>query len=328
MTNAVYSFVGIESTAIVAAETKSPRQTIPRASKRVFFRIGFIYVSTQGGLQLRDKSPSSLLAPSVQLASLFVVTLIVPSNDERLTAGYGTAATSPFVIGAQRAGVTSLASLLNALVLLSAFSSGNTSLLNGSRALTGLALDGNAPQFFTKTQRWGVPHYSIAFLAAFLPLAYVSVSESATVVFNYFVSVASSSALVEWMAICFTSGRLHRALKVQGIEKSRLPFIPWFQPYLAWYGFVGCFVICLTSGFTLFIGEGLPNFTASGFLSAYAMPIINIIVFVSYKVLRKSKFVRAKDLPVEAWLAHWKANPEEPLPTSSGWRRLVAVFWA
>ncbi|CAO1619950.1 unnamed protein product [Sympodiomycopsis kandeliae] len=302
MTSAVYSFVGIESTAIVAAETKSPRQTIPRASKRVFWRVGFIYI-----------------------ASLFAVSLIVPSNDERLVEGSGTASTSPFVIGAERAGVKSLASLLNALALLSAWSSGNTSLLNGSRALTGLALDGNAPKIFTKTQRWGVPHYSIAFLAIFMPLAYTACSASATTVFGYLISVASSSALVEWMAICFTSGRLHRALKVQGIPKSRLPFVPFLQPYLAWYGFAGSLLVCITGGFTLFIGEGLPNFTAQGFLSAYAMPLINIIVYAGYKIVRRTKVVRAKDIPVEAWLAHWKANPEAPLERTVGWRKVLAI---
>lgn len=305
MTSAVYSFAGIESTAIVAAETKSPRQTIPRASKRVFFRVGFIY-----------------------LASLFVLSLIVPSTDERLTEGSGTAATSPFIIGAERAGVTTLASLLNVLVLLSTFSSGNTSILNGSRALTGLALDGNAPKFFTRTQRWGIPYLSVAFLAMFMPLAYTACSESATTVFNYFISVASSSTLVEWMVICFASTRVHRAMKVQGIDKSRLPFVPWSQPYLAYYGLAGSFLVCLTNGFTLFIGKGLPNMTASGFLSSYAMPIINIIVFTTYKLVRRSRFVRAKDVPIEAWLAHWKAHPEEQLGKTTGWQRLVAVFWA
>lgn len=159
LTAAAYSFVGIESTAIVAAETKRPRTVVPEASKRVFFRVGVIY-----------------------LASLFVISLIVPYTDEGLVAGSGTAATSPFVIAAQRAGINSVASLVNALVICSAFSSGNTGLLNGSRALMGLALDGNAPKFFSRTHKWGVPYYGILFMAAFMPLAYTACSESASTV--------------------------------------------------------------------------------------------------------------------------------------------------
>jgi hypothetical protein len=37
-TNAVYSFAGVESLAMAAAETKNPRQNIPKACKRVFAR--------------------------------------------------------------------------------------------------------------------------------------------------------------------------------------------------------------------------------------------------------------------------------------------------
>lgn len=59
------------------------------------------------------------------------------------------------------------------------------------------------------------------------------------------------------------------------------------------------------------------------------MPILNIIVFTVYKVTRRSKFVRAKDMPIEQWLQHWKDHPEEQkAPTHGILRRAQAIFWA
>lgn len=55
-----------------------------------------------------------------------MVGLIVPSNDEDLLSGGGTAAASPFVIAATRAGIKVVPSIINAVVLTSAWSSGNS----------------------------------------------------------------------------------------------------------------------------------------------------------------------------------------------------------
>lgn len=58
--------------------------------------------------------------------SIFMVGLIVPSNDPNLSASTGTATESPFVIAARRAGIKVVPSIINAVVLTSAWSSGNS----------------------------------------------------------------------------------------------------------------------------------------------------------------------------------------------------------
>lgn len=102
MNNAVYSFAGVESVSVAAAETQNPRQNIPRACKRVFARVSIFYI-----------------------LAVLIVGMIVPSNDEALDDAYGTAAESPFVIAASRAGIKAVASIVNAVVLTSAWSSSN-----------------------------------------------------------------------------------------------------------------------------------------------------------------------------------------------------------
>jgi amino acid transporter len=56
-----------------------------------------------------------------------MITLLVSSDDPLLLKSTGTAAQSPFVIAAERAGVKVVPHIINAIVLTSAWSSGNSS---------------------------------------------------------------------------------------------------------------------------------------------------------------------------------------------------------
>jgi len=90
--------------------------------------------------------------------TIFMVGLTIPSNDPNLLAalkGQATAARSPFVIAAQRARIKVVPSIINAVILTSAWSSGNSSMLGGSRILYGLAREGKAPKIFLRVNRFG-----------------------------------------------------------------------------------------------------------------------------------------------------------------------------
>lgn len=43
LSNAVYAYSGVEGIAVAAAETQSPRQNIPIAAKRIFWRVLIFY---------------------------------------------------------------------------------------------------------------------------------------------------------------------------------------------------------------------------------------------------------------------------------------------
>lgn len=107
--NAVYAYSGVDGITIMAAETQSPRRNIPIAAKRIFFRILIFYVLT-----------------------IFMVGMLVPSTNPDLLNDTGTAASSPFVIAAQIAGIKVVPSIINAIVLTSAWSSGNSGLFSMS----------------------------------------------------------------------------------------------------------------------------------------------------------------------------------------------------
>jgi amino acid transporter len=56
------------------------------------------------------------------VASAFVIGLVVPFNDPQLLGGTGDASSSPFVIAINRSKIKVLPDLINAVVLVSAYS--------------------------------------------------------------------------------------------------------------------------------------------------------------------------------------------------------------
>ena len=92
MSSAVFSFAGVESVAMAAAETRNPRQAIPKACKRVFWRVALFYI-----------------------LSVLIVGMLVPSNDHHLNNESGTATQSPFVLAANAAGIKAIVSQIHEL---------------------------------------------------------------------------------------------------------------------------------------------------------------------------------------------------------------------
>ncbi len=201
MAGAVFSFAGVESLAMAAAETRNPRRAIPRAVKRVFARVAIFYI-----------------------LAVLIVGLLVASNDPRLDDASGTAAQSPFVIAASAAGIPAIPSIVNAVVITSAWSASNQSLLAGTRVLYGLALKGQAPRVFLRTTAWGVPYPCVILYTVFMALSFMSLSNGALTVFWWLVYLTAAGVLISWSAILLNHIRLRLAMKKQGIPTSRLPW--------------------------------------------------------------------------------------------------------
>jgi amino acid transporter len=205
MNNAAYSFAGIESISVAAAEIQNPRQNIPMACKRVFARVSLFYI-----------------------LAVLIVGLLVPSNDPNLNDASGTASQSPFVIAATRAGIKIVPSIINAVVLTSAWSSSNQALLAGTRILFGLALKKQAPSIFLRTTPWGIPYVCVFLQGAVACLAYMTASSGALKVFYWFLDLTAAGTLVSWGVISLNHIRLHLALKVQSIDREELPWHHWW----------------------------------------------------------------------------------------------------
>jgi yeast amino acid transporter len=108
-----------------AGEMKSPRRNLPIAARRYIYRLFFFYIG-----------------------SVLAISVICKSNSKALTSSGKGAGSSPFVVGIKEAGIHVLDHIINAVIIISAWSSGNSFLYLSSRSLYSLALSGNAPRFF------------------------------------------------------------------------------------------------------------------------------------------------------------------------------------
>ncbi|KAI1305447.1 amino acid permease/ SLC12A domain-containing protein [Xylaria venustula] len=305
LNSSLYAYSGIENIGLTAGETRSPRKSIPMAAKRVFWKILIFYVIT-----------------------IFFVGLIVPSNDPNLLHSTGTAAQSPFVIAATLAGIKVVPSIINAVVLTSAWSAGNSILLWGSRSLYGMAHEGRVPKIFTRTNRFGVPYYSVLFYGVFIGLAYLSLSSSAAEAFNWLQDLVSISTLVNWISITATYLRVYYACRKQAISRDLLPWAAPFQPYLTWWALSLQVLLLITGGFSTFIHG---QWSTETFISSYVNIPIFLILYFGFKIIKRSKIVSLDQVPIQHYIDVAQRDKElediieEPRNSRWGW---LTILWA
>jgi len=237
LVNAAFSYSGVELVAVAAGEAENPRKNIPKAVRRVFWRILFFYVlgTLAIGVLVASDDPHLLAAQKADAAG---------------------AARSPWVVGIQNAGISVLPSIINAVILTSASSSANAFLYTGSRYLFALAQNKQAPRFLLRCSKAGVPYYCVAITASISALTYLSVKKGGpTLVFGWFQNLTTIAGLFTWCSICVAYLQFYKALKAQGVDRNTLIFKSKFQPYTAWFALLYFAMIIIFNGFHVFVGE-------------------------------------------------------------------------
>ncbi|GEQ67249.1 hypothetical protein JCM33374_g913 [Metschnikowia sp. JCM 33374] len=271
LVTATFAYTGSELVGITFAECARPRQAIPKAIKLTFYRILFFYI-----------------------LSILFLGMCVASNDKLLLGAKGsTASASPFVIAIKNAKIKGLDHVINACILIFVLSAANSDLYIASRTVYGLAVAGYAPKFFAKTNKMGVPYYGIALGSLFCCLAFMTVSSSSAEIFTYFVNVVSLTGLITWACILVLHMRFMKALKVQGYSRKDLCYRSPLQPYGTYIAFVICCIIILIKNYTVFLGHNFPYKT---FITGYIILPVFFIAFISYKLIKKTKFRKAEEI--------------------------------
>lgn len=249
-----------ELIAIAAGETVAPRRNIPKAARRFVWRLAVFY------------GVSSL-----------IIGIMVRSDDPRLLGasqdGKSDASASPFVIGIQNVGIPVLDHIINAAILTSAWSAGNSFLYSGSRVLYSMSLSGQAPKFFSVTNRNGVPYRAV--LASFSVglLSFLNVSNSGATAFSWFVNVSTTSGFIAWVVITMTYLRFRRALEQNNLLDS-LPYRTPLQPYSTWAILVVLSVLIITNGFQTL----MTPFKVNDFIAAYVTLPAFFVLYIGHKL--------------------------------------------
>ncbi|KAF9021949.1 hypothetical protein BDZ89DRAFT_1137683 [Hymenopellis radicata] len=300
--NAAFAMGNIQITTSIGSEVINPRVNLPKAMRRVFWRIFFFYI-----------------------VSLIVVGLLISADDPRLGTGSNTAS-SPFVLAFKTAGIKVFPSIINAVVITSAFSSGNGVIFLASRTLVGLASDGSAPRFMLKTNRVGAPYWAVASSCIFLPLAYLNCGgETPITVFNWFTSLIAVAGLNVWVVICLAYVRFYLGMKKRGFNRDDLFYKSWGQPGVA----SACVWDYVLPHSVLFrIRSLLPgNWSVSAFLSNYINCFIFLALYVALKFTIKSPWISYEDMDFSQMEAIKAEKKAQELDTDSSkvpwWRRII-----
>lgn len=294
LVTAAYSYGGVEGCAVAAGEAENPRRNIPKAVRRIFWRIIVFYV----------------------LGAL-AVGVLVPYNNEGLT-GSGTR-NSPWVIAIVNAKIKGLPSVVNAVILTSACSAGNAFLYTSSRFLFALAQNRQAPRIFAICNKSGNPYVSVLFTASISLLTFMSVSTGAGQVFQWFLNLTTISNIFTWWSILIASLCFRRACKAQGVSRDDLPYKAPYQPYTTWAGLIFFSIILLFNGWEVFT-KG--NWNAGTFVTDYVGIPIYFGLYLFWKILKRTSFVK----PSEADLWTGKAAIDEEVwietPPRNIWERI------
>lgn len=269
--SAAFTIVGPEYLAMVAGETQRPRTYLKQAFKTVYWRFGAFFI---GGA--------------------LCVGIILPYNDPTLTenADVGTAAASPYVIAMQNMGVSVLPHVTNALLVTSIFSAGNAYTYCAMRSLYGLALEGQAPRFFLRCTKSGIPIWCFVATMVFPFLSFLAVGNGTAQAVTWLANLTEAAQLIDYIVMCTTYLFFHRALRVQGISRDTLPYKGWFQPYSAWIGLVGEILVVGCYGYETF----LPGAWDVGtFFSYYTMVFVAILTYGFWKIIYRTKVVKPEE---------------------------------
>ncbi|MFE0588018.1 amino acid permease [Pantoea vagans] len=260
------SFQGTELVGIAAGESDNPVKAIPRAVRQVFWRILLFYVF-----------------------AILVISLIVPSDDPRLLRNdIADISVSPFALVFRNAGLLSAAAVMNAVILTSVVSAGNSGVYSSTRMLFNLAREGNAPRIFSRLTQHGVPLYALVATTMVAALCLLTSLFGNHEVYMWLLNMTGMTGFICWAGIAVSHYRFRRGFVRQGHKFSRLPYrAAWFPvgPALA---FGMCVVVMLGQNYMAFIQQSVDWYNVA---ATYVGILLFLLTWLGYRITKKSRFV-------------------------------------
>lgn len=99
-----------------------------------------------------------------------------------------------------------------------------------------------------------------------------------------------STGLINYIVITITYICFHRACKVQGIDRRSFSYFAWLQPHCAWMSLVWMIIVTCVYGYPSY-----KPWSLSTFWSSYTMQIVIPPLFIIWKVIKRTKFVRSHE---------------------------------
>jgi len=261
-----FSFQGTELIGVAAGESENPKRNVPRAIKQVFWRILIFYI-----------------------LAIFVIGLLIPYTDPNLlSSDLDQIGTSPFTLVFERAGFAFAAAVMNAIILTSVLSAGNSGMYASTRMLYALAVEGKAPKFLAKLTRGGVPINALIVTAAVGMLAFLASFFGDGVVYTWLLNASGMCGFITWVGIAISHYRFRRAFIKQGHSLDELPYRARWFPFGPLFAFVLCLFVIVGQSLST-IENGTVDWL--GLIATYLSVPLFLILWFGYKRAKGTKVV-------------------------------------
>ncbi len=125
-----------------------------------------------------------------------------------------------------------------------------------------------------------------------------------TQAFNWMIAISGLAAIFTWGSICACHIRFRQAWKLQGHTLDELAFKSQAGVIGSWVGLAFNILILIAQFWTGFAPVGYASMTASErvqnrFQAYLAAPIV-ILMFISFKVIKKTRFRRLHEIDVDS----------------------------
>ncbi|MBY0122963.1 amino acid permease [Bacillus sp. S/N-304-OC-R1] len=266
-----FSFSGTESIGVAAGESENPTKTIPRAIRSVFWRILLFYV-----------------------LALLVIAFLVPYTNESLQSD--AVINSPFTIIFEKAGLAIAASIMNAVILTSVLSAGNGCLYVTSRIMYAMAKDGQAPRFFAKVNKRGVPVLALLATTLIGMLAFLASIFGDGKVYIWLMNSVGVTTFIFWIGIAVSHYRFRKAYVKQGFSLEDLPYRAKWYPFGPIFAVIVCSVILVGQNYQGFISGHIDWINV---LAAYLGIPVFLLLWFGFKFIKKTKVIPLEECKVE-----------------------------
>ncbi len=253
-----FSFQGTELIGVAAGESENPEKTIPRAIKSIFWRILIFYLGT-----------------------IVILGAIIPFTQAGVSE-------SPFTMVFEKAGIAGAASLMNAVILTSVLSAGNSGMYASSRILHSMAKDGLAPKLFAKTNKRGVPVNALILTTIVASFCFLTGVFAESTVYVWLVAASGLAGFITWVGIAICHYRFRKAYIHQGNNLKDLKFTAKWYPFGPILALIMCIVIIIGQGYSCIKPDGIDW---SGLIASYIGIPLFLSLYIGYKIKHKTKLI-------------------------------------
>lgn len=264
-----FSFQGTELVGIAAGESENPEKNVPNAIRQVFWRILLFYIG-----------------------AILILGLLIPYTSPSLLNGdVENISVSPFTLVFERAGLAFAASVMNAVVLTSLLSAGNSGLYASTRMLWSMAKDKQAPKFLAKVNRRGIPMNALIITSLIGGLAFLT-SIFGDHVFTWLLNASGLTGFIAWIGIAISHFRFRRAYVAQGGDLNELKYKAKWFPFGPILSFTLCMLVIAGQNYEAFLSGSIDWYGVA--VSYIGLPIF-LVVWLGYKIYHKTKLIALKD---------------------------------